>query len=129
MQSERARDTSNSLGRSKKLAAVFYKTAAGNEPVRDWLMELDKGDRFIVGTDNRKLELGGRTTGRPTIGSLGDGMWEVRSTISRGKVEARVLVQVEAGVVVLLHAFIKSTRTTPKREIDRARRRWADMRR
>jgi len=33
------------------LAVVFYRTASGNEPVRDWLLELTRDDRRTAGFD------------------------------------------------------------------------------
>jgi hypothetical protein len=33
------------------LTAAFYKTAAGNEPVRTWLQSLPKGVRKTIGED------------------------------------------------------------------------------
>ena len=33
------------------LSVVFYATAAGNEPVRDWLLGLSRDDRRVVGFD------------------------------------------------------------------------------
>ena len=35
----------------KKLAAAFYATPAGNEPVREWLLGLDAESRRNVGRD------------------------------------------------------------------------------
>lgn len=42
----------------KKLAATFYRTAAGNEPVREWLKALEEADRRIVGQDIATAEYG-----------------------------------------------------------------------
>ena len=42
----------------KILPAAFYRTEAGNEPVRDWLKELDKDDRLEIGTDIKTVEFG-----------------------------------------------------------------------
>lgn len=33
------------------LRVVFYRTAAGREPVRDWLRGLDREDRKVIGED------------------------------------------------------------------------------
>jgi hypothetical protein len=33
----------------KRVPLVFFRTAAGAEPVRDWLLGLPKSDRRIVG--------------------------------------------------------------------------------
>ncbi len=35
----------------RPLNVVFFKTDAGNEPVREWLKQLPKEDCVIIGTD------------------------------------------------------------------------------
>lgn len=35
----------------KRIHAFFYRTPAGNEPVREWLKELPFADRKTIGTD------------------------------------------------------------------------------
>lgn len=42
----------------KRVPARFYRSANGVEPVRDWLREMDKQDRFIVGADIKTVEYG-----------------------------------------------------------------------
>jgi phage-related protein len=54
--------------------------------------------------------------------SLGRELWEIRSSLPRGRI-ARVLFCVESGGMVLLHGFIKKTQKTPQREIDLAMKR------
>ena len=34
-----------------KISLIFYRTAAGSEPVRDWLKGLDEVDRQAIGRD------------------------------------------------------------------------------
>jgi phage-related protein len=58
----------------------------------------------------------------PLVQSLGRDIWEVRSSLPRGRI-ARVLFCVEKDCMVLLHAFMKKTQKTPKRDIDLAIRR------
>ena len=58
----------------------------------------------------------------PLVGSLGDGLWEVRSGLSRGRT-ARVIFCVEHASMVLLHGFMKKSQKTPKRDIDLALKR------
>lgn len=38
----------------KTVNVVFYRTANDREPVKDWLLKLDKGDRSVIGTDRSK---------------------------------------------------------------------------
>ena len=105
----------------KRITVVFFKTDTGNEPVREWLKDLDSEDRKIVGTDIKTIELGW-PIGMPTCRPLGDGIWEVRSNLTGGRI-ARVLFCIENGFMVLLHGFIKKSQKTPKPDIDIARRR------
>ncbi len=42
----------------KRLPAVFYRSAHGAEPVRDWLKTLDAADRFRIGQDIAGAEYG-----------------------------------------------------------------------
>jgi hypothetical protein len=40
------------------LGVRFYRTAAGNEPVREWLKELDGADRKKIGEEIKTVQLG-----------------------------------------------------------------------
>ncbi len=40
------------------LAVNFYRTDAGNESVRDWLKELPRDDKRIIGEDIKTVQLG-----------------------------------------------------------------------
>ena len=40
-----------------KIPLVFFRTPAGNEPVREWLKDLPPEDWKIVGQDLRRLHL------------------------------------------------------------------------
>jgi phage-related protein len=73
------------------LSVVFYVTAAGNEPVRDWLLGLSRDDRRLVGFDIKTAQYGW-PLGMPLIRKLEPGLWEVRSHIADGI--ARVLFTV-----------------------------------
>jgi hypothetical protein len=39
------------MSSSRKVPAIFYRSASGSEPVREWLKALDKADRQTVGED------------------------------------------------------------------------------
>lgn len=105
----------------KRLPAHFYRTAGGREPVREWLKALDREDRRLVGEDLKDVEYAW-PLGMPLVRGLGHGLWEVRSALTRGRI-ARVIFTVDHGCMVLLHAFVKTTRTTPKGDLDLALRR------
>lgn len=36
---------------TRKIPAIFYRSASGDEPVREWLKALDKADRQAIGED------------------------------------------------------------------------------
>jgi hypothetical protein len=40
-----------SENQGKRIPAIFYRTEAGGEPVREWLKELSSGDRKGIGED------------------------------------------------------------------------------
>ena len=109
----------------KKLPAVFYCTATGNEPVREWLKELDAADRRIIGYDIAIAEFGW-PVGMPVCRSLGKGLYEIRSDISHGRI-ARVIFCIAGQRMVLLHGFIKKTQKTQKTELDLALKRKKEV--
>lgn len=109
----------------KRVPAVFYRTASGTEPVRDWLLKLDPGDRKIVGGDVKDVEYGW-PVGMPLCRPLGSGLWEVRSDISNGRI-ARVVFCVFDGQMILLHGFIKKTQKTPSADKDLAMKRKKEV--
>jgi hypothetical protein len=40
------------------LAVVFFRTEAGNEPVREWLKSLPRNDRKTIGEDIKTAQYG-----------------------------------------------------------------------
>jgi phage-related protein len=106
------------------LSVVFYCTAAGNEPVRQWLKDLKREDRKAVGQDIKTAQYGW-PLGMPLIRKLEPSLWEVRSHISQGI--ARVLFTVSGGVMVLLHGFVKKSQRIPPADLMTARQRLADL--
>jgi phage-related protein len=111
----------------KKAQAAFYRSLDDAEPVREWLLALSPEDRKFIGTDIAHVEYGW-PIGMPTCRPLGDGLWEVRSHISNGRV-ARVFFCFANGKLVLLHGFIKKTEKTPGNELAIARARQKDVQR
>lgn len=102
----------------KRIPARFYRTSTGREPVREWLKELPFKDLKIIGEDIKDVEFSW-PIGLPLVDSLGRGLWEVRSSITHGRI-ARVIFCVSQGEMFLLHGFIKKTQKTPQQEIDLA---------
>jgi phage-related protein len=111
--------------RPQKAPLVFYRSAAGKEPVRDWLKALDPADRLAVGQDLMRAQWRW-PVGMPLCRSLGQGLWEVRSVLPSQRI-ARVFLCVDEGVLVALHAFIKKTQKTPDDELMMARKRHREV--
>ena len=110
----------------KRLPAVFFATRSGNEPVRDWLLDMDEVDRRTIGTDIRTAEYAW-PVGMPLCKSMGKGLWEIRSVISHGQI-ARVLFAVVDERMLLLHGFVKKARKTPKPDLELALKRLKEIR-
>lgn len=108
------------------LTVAFYRSASGNEPVREWLLELGREDRRSVGFDIKTAQYGW-PLGMPLIRKLEPGLWEVRSHLGDGI--ARVLFTVDGDTMVLLHGFVKKSQKTPPAELKTAKQRLADLRR
>lgn len=109
----------------KKVQAFFYATAGGKEPVREWLKDLDEEDRKIIGQDIATVEYGW-PIGMPTCRAMGDGLFEVRSSLN-GRRIARVLFCTAGERLVLLHGFIKKAQKTPKADLDLAKKRKKEL--
>lgn len=105
----------------KRLPARFYRSDNGREPVREWLKNLEAEDRWIIGEDIKDVEFSW-PMGMPLVRSLGQELWEVRSSLPHGRI-ARVIFCVEENCMVLLNGFMKKTQKTPQKEIDLALRR------
>ena len=99
------------------LTVNFYRTDAGNEPVRDWLKELPRDDKRIIGEDIKTAQLGW-PLGMPLIRKMDKNLWEVRSSLPDGI--ARVLFTVDGSQMILLHGFIKKSNKTPQNELKTA---------
>lgn len=97
------------------LTVSFYASAAGNEPVKEWLKDLPKATKKAIGEDIKTVEIGW-PLGMPLVRKMAPGLWEVRSHIPDGI--ARVLFTVHGGKMVLLHGFIKKSDKTPKADLD-----------
>lgn len=108
------------------LRVLFYRTATGREPVREWLKALDRGARRIIGEDVKTVQFGW-PLGMPLVRSLGGGLWEVRSRLRAGI--ARVIFLAEGDRMILVHGFVKKSRKTPTKELTLARHRAAEIRR
>ena len=102
----------------------FFCTDAGNEPVREWLTDLPREHRRMIGTDIKTVQLGW-PIGMPVVRKLDTGLWEVR--IDLGDTIARVLFTVVGSDMILLHGFIKKSQKTPASDMATAKQRKARL--
>jgi phage-related protein len=101
----------------KMFPARFFETETGNEPVKEWLLELAPEDRKAIGEDIRVAEFGW-PIGMPLCRAIKGhkGLWEIRTNLSGGR-KARVFFCAHQEYMVLLHGFIKKSRKTPSNEM------------
>src|SRR5450830_957549 len=109
----------------QKIPLMFFRTAAGAEPVREWLKDLDEHDRHAIGLDLMRVQWRW-PVGMPLCRPMGQGLWEVRSILPSNRI-ARVLFCVHGKMLVALHAFIKKTQKTPDNELALARKRQKEL--
>ncbi len=111
---------------ARKVSVVFYRTPAGVEVVRDWLRNLNDEDRNIVGQDLMRVQFRW-PVGMPLCRPLGDGLWEVRSTLTGHRI-ARVLFCFTEDRILALHGIIKKSEKTPAADLQLARKRKQEFR-
>ena len=108
----------------------FYKDEDGNQPVLEYIKELGKTNGKDARVKLKKildyinvLEERGKAAGEPYMKNLGDDIWELRPLRDR-----IFFVAWDGGSFVLLHHFQKKTQKTPKREIEKAKKEYDDLR-
>ena len=107
----------------RKIPAIFYRAARGDEPVREWLKGLGKADRQTIGEDIAYVQYKW-PIGKPRVDHLRGGIWEVRTSLESRI--ARVLFAVSGQEIVLLHGFVKKTRRTSTDDIKLTEKRWKE---
>ena len=104
----------------KRIPAIFFRTEAGGESVRDWLKGLSSDDRRRIVADIKTVEFGW-PIGMPVCRPLGSAIYEVGTTLAQNRI-ARVLFYIDKKErMVLLPGFIKKTRKTPDEDLELAR--------
>ncbi|MEO5861482.1 MAG: type II toxin-antitoxin system RelE/ParE family toxin [Burkholderiales bacterium] len=93
--------------------------------MREWLKALPIEDRRTVGLDLMRVQFRW-PVGMPLCRALGEGLWEVRSTLPSKRI-ARVIFCFADDVLVALHAFIKKTQKTSAADMALARERMKEM--
>jgi phage-related protein len=107
-------------------SVIFYETAAGRSPVRDFLLELkasDPGDFAAVAAGLEKLRH--RQYHRPPLTkAIGEGLFELRHV---GKLNTRVLwFFMQGRRIIAVHGIRSKGQAIPPRDLDTARKRMRD---
>jgi phage-related protein len=108
-------------------SVMFYRTSSHREVVLDWIKQLEPEYRKTIGFDLKTVQLG-FPMGLPLCRSLGNGLWEVRSSLPN-RTEARLIFfqHKPSSNLVVVHAFIKKSQKTPKPDLDLALRRKREI--
>ena len=102
----------------------FYRTAAGHEPVADFLNRLDRDDRAAVAGKLRQVVREGVTAARHLRGEI----HEVRAEGDRQSFRVLFAPEGRGRVLLALEALSKKTQRTPPEAIRLAERRLAEWR-
>ncbi len=109
---------------------LFFKTPAGNEPVREWLRELPLEQRKAIGEDLKVVQFRW-PLGMPLVRKLAPDLWELRSAIPSGiaRLFFTIWQDVASGssAIIALHGFVKKSQKTPDNELATAKRRLAEF--
>ncbi|KWN21319.1 hypothetical protein WT83_06740 [Burkholderia territorii] len=97
------------------LGVRFFRTARGNEPVREWLNALGQIERRVIGEEIKTVQLGW-PLGMPLVRKMSADLWEIRVMMPRRS--ARVLFTIVGDAMVLLHGFFKQSQATPSDDLD-----------
>lgn len=104
----------------QQIKVCMYQEELGNMPVRDWLHELSKEDRQIIGRDIKKIQIDWPVDNL-LVKPLGNKLWEIRSRLDNRT--SRIIFVFYDSQIILLHGFIKKTQKTPPQELDLALKR------
>jgi phage-related protein len=109
----------------QKAPVRFYRSSSGDEPARNWLQNLPKTCKKILGEDIATVQYGW-PVGMPLVRKLEPNLWELRSRLPDGI--ARTFFTMHRNEIVLLHGFVKKSAKTPEDELDVARKRMKEVR-
>ncbi|MCL2809967.1 MAG: type II toxin-antitoxin system RelE/ParE family toxin [Treponema sp.] len=104
----------------KVLTVYFYKSPAGNEPVREWLKQRSSEEKKAIGEDIKAVEYTW-PVGYPQVVKLDKDLWEVRTSLPNGI--SRIFFTIWEKYMVLIHSIIKKTQKTPPQDLDTAKKR------
>lgn len=102
----------------------YFRTDSGREPVAEWLDNRPVRLRAKLFWLLKRLAESGFSLGPPWLAKLDDEVWEARLKYA-GTFSRILFYQATEDVLVLLLAFSKKTKKTPRSKLQTARRRMA----
>jgi len=72
------------------------------------------------------IEQLGPNLGKPYVGSLGSGLFEIRAKGKEG-IGRSLYCTIKGKEIVILHSFIKKSQKAPKKDLDLARKRMKEL--
>ena len=110
---------------------LFYKDSSGHDPLAEYLGDLaqkaltSKNERIKLKKIIEYMELleqHGTMLGEPYVKHIVDDIWELRPLKNR-----IFFFHWKDGTLIMLHHFAKTTKKTPPREIEQAKRNQKDF--
>ncbi len=111
-----------------RTAAVYYRAVDGSQPVRDFVEGLGERRENALQLQIKHLNdlpPNAPPPPFPLTSNLSHGLRELRSHF--GSEQYRIIYRRSENLIVLLHAFRKTTNAVPRRDIEIARARWVDF--
>jgi len=109
----------------QKVSVRFYRSSSGDEPAREWLKNLSRIGKKILGEDITTVQYGW-PVGMPLVRKMEPNLWELRSRLQEGI--ARTFFTMLGNEMILLHGFVKKSAKTPDNELEVARKRMKEVR-
>ncbi len=104
-----------------KFTIEFYEKENGEEPVEDFILQLDPTMQAKIIKIIDLLEINGPLTRLPYSEHLENGIFEIRA--KQGTNITRILYFFYAGrKIILTNGFVKKTQKTPREEIELAKK-------
>jgi phage-related protein len=93
------------MKRKEPLQCVFFETAGGNQPVRDFLLGRTREERKEIGSDIFKVQQG-FPLGLPLVEKMDKDLWEIRSHLPAGICRTFFTIHVQTIVLLLAKGLI-----------------------
>lgn len=110
----------------QKIPLIFFRTAAGSEPVRERLKGLPEAERHAIGKDLLRAQWRW-PVGMPLCRSMGTGLSGKFAPTCQRSARHVYLLCAYSQHLVALHGFIKKTRATPDEDLALARKRQKEL--